>query len=149
MPALDNAAGNEQIWPTLPSGDAYDTLHLWTQIVGKIRLATAPPMNHWWGSTLYVTARGLTTSAMPNGGRTFQMDFDFCENALHVVTSDGAARSIRLYPRSVADFYAEVRATLDGLDLAVEIYTRPSEVVDGIPFENDDVHGRYDADDVN
>src|SRR3712207_8814365 len=101
-----------QAWPPLPLEewrDTYATLHMWTQIVGKTRLALAPAVNHWWHIPLYVTPRGLTTSAIPSGERTFAVDFDFVDHNLYVRTSDGATRSLALAPRSVADFYAEDR----------------------------------------
>jgi Family of unknown function (DUF5996) len=138
------------VWPTLATGegvDAYRTLHLWTQIVGKIRLASSAPLNHWWGATLYVTARGLTTSTIPYGSRTFQIDFDFCAHELRIVTS-GANRSVGLYPRSVADFYSEVTATLDSMGLPVRIWTMPMEIPDPVPFQEDHEHGTYDRDEV-
>ena len=97
-------------WPSLPLDswrDTRDTLHMWTQIVGKTRLALAPPENHWWQVALYLTPRGLTTSPMPYGTRTLSADFDFLDHGLHLRTSDGATRSVPLIPRSVADFYAD------------------------------------------
>src|SRR6185312_9065528 len=102
-------------WPELPLNDWADTcatLHLWTQVVGKIRLAHAPMINHWWQVPLYVTARGLTTSPIPYGARYFQMDFDFIDHVLKIQTSTGETESIRLAPRSVADFHAEVMGRL-------------------------------------
>src|ERR1700686_67 len=97
-------------WPELPPAtwrDTYATLHMWTQIVGKTRLAFAPMENHWWQVALYVTPRGLTTSAMPSGGRTFAVDFDFIDHELSARTSDGAAEGFHLQPCSVADFFAQ------------------------------------------
>src|SRR6266481_5484241 len=110
-----NSGTNQaDLWPALPLAewqDTYATLHMWTQVVGKIRLRLAPPVNHWWHSTLYVTPRGLTTSAMPYGGRLFEMEFDFVDHTLNICRDD-LLRTIALGPRSVADFYSEVMATL-------------------------------------
>src|SRR6476469_2439260 len=111
-------------WPALPLNewqDTYATLHMWTQIVGKTRLALAPMENHWWQIALYVTPRGLTTSAMPYGERTFSVDFDFIDHALVVQTSDGATRELALVARSVADFDAEYMAVLSALKLEVKL----------------------------
>jgi hypothetical protein len=124
--------------------DTYETLHLWTQIVGKIRLALAPKINHWWHSTLYVTPRGLTTSTIPNGAQSFQITFDFLDHQLKVETSDGVTRSIALVPRSVADFYHDVMDTLREIGIEVQIWTMPQEVAEPIPFEQDDQHAAYD-----
>ncbi|HEY7530726.1 MAG TPA: DUF5996 family protein [Gemmatimonadota bacterium] len=135
-------------WPELRADawrDTRDTLHMWTQVVGKVRLARAPHLNHWWQVPLYVTARGLTTSPMPDGGRTFQIDFDFLDHRLRIATSDGATRELELGPRSVGRFYREVMAALRTLGIDVRIYTLPQEVPDPIPFERDEVHGAYDA----
>jgi hypothetical protein len=139
-------------WPPLPLADwqeTYDTLHMWTQIVGKTRLALAPMENHWWQVALYVTPRGLTTSAMPSGTRTFSADFDFVDHHLYVRTSDGADRAIALVPRPVADFYAEYMEALRSLDLDVRIRPVPVEVQTAIPFAEDRVHASYDADAAN
>src|ERR1700687_2472589 len=114
-------------WPELPTAawrESYATLHLWTQIVGKIRLARAPWLNHSWHVTLYVTARGLTTSPIPDGIRTFQIDFDFIDHHLRISTSDGAARQFALAGKSVASFYAVVMAELAGLGFHVKIHER-------------------------
>lgn len=134
-------------WPSLPLAawqDTYETLHLWTQIVGKIRLALAPKLNHWWHSTLYVTPRGLTTSAIPYGTRTFEISFDFIDHHLQIKTSDGTTRTITLVPRSVADFYQDVIDTLHAIGIEVRIWTIPQEVQDPIPFEQDYKHAAYD-----
>lgn len=125
--------------------DTYATLHMWTQIVGKIRLVQAPFVNHSWHVTLYLTARGLTTSPIPYGARTFQIDFDFIDHRLLINTSDGAIKAMALRPRLVADFYQELLSTLRQLGLAVSIHTTPNEVVDAIPFDRDQVHASYDA----
>ncbi|HEX2531876.1 MAG TPA: DUF5996 family protein [Burkholderiaceae bacterium] len=139
-------------WPSLAFEawrDTYATLHMWSQIVGKIRLVQAPWLNHSWQVTLYPTARGLTTSAMPYGSRTFQIDFDFIEHRLLIQVSDGSAKAIRLEPRSVADFYQELFAKLRELGLDVKIHGAPNEVVDAIPFDRDHIHASYDPDYAN
>jgi hypothetical protein len=135
-------------WPALPLDawkDTYATLHMWTQIVGKIRLRLSPPINHWWHCTLYVTSRGLTTSQIPYASGIFEIWFDFLEHHLVVHTSDGATRTIPLVPRSVADFYRELMGTLGSLGIDVKISAKPDEVPDPIPFADDTVHASYDA----
>ena len=135
-------------WPSLAFTDWRETcatLHLWTQVVGKIRLAQAPLINHWWQVPLYVTARGLTTSAMPHGARSFQIDFDFIDHRLIVAASDGAKASLALEPRSVADFHRELMARLAAMDLPVTIWTMPVEIEGAIPFEQDTTNAAYDA----
>jgi len=117
---------------------------MWTQIVGKIRLALVPKVNHWWNVPLYVSARGLSTSIIPYGRRVFEMEFDFVEDQLVIRSSDPATRSIALAPRSVADFYAECMSTMRSLGIDVEIWTMPVEVPDPIPFDKDTVHASYD-----
>jgi hypothetical protein len=136
-------------WPELRLSEWADTcatLQLWTQVIGKIRLAHAPMINHWWQVTLYVTSRGLTTSPIPYGTRSFQIDFDFIDHRLVVQTSDGAVEAIPLIPRTVADFYAEVMGRLRGLGLETRIWTMPVEIDGAIPFEDDREHAAYDAD---
>jgi hypothetical protein len=136
-------------WPSLSlpgSQDTYATLHMWTQVIGKVRLALAPPINHWWQVTLYVTARGLTTSPIPYGTRTFQIDFDFLDHVLRIATSDGAERSFPLLAQPMADFYAEAMAALDSLGLAVKIWPVPAEVPEPIRLDQDRVHSSYDPD---
>jgi hypothetical protein len=136
-------------WPALPPGEWEDTratLHLWMQIVGKIRLALAPMQNHWWQVALYVNARGLTTSAMPYAGGVVELTFDFREDVLRVETSDGASRAIALAPLSVADFYREVLATLREVGVDVRITRFPSEMEEVIPFDEDETHASYDGD---
>lgn len=140
-------------WPTLPPPESWkdtlDTLHLWTQIVGKIRLELAPEVNHSWGSTLYVTTSGLTTSPIPHRTRTFAIDLDFVDHRLRLSTSDGARRSFGLGPFSVASFYERIMRELRQLDLEVEILARPVEIPDPIlPFPEDEEHASYDADAV-
>lgn len=139
-------------WPSLPFdawADTYATLHRWTQIVGKVRLAQAPLINHWWQVPLYVTCRGLTTSPMPHGQRTFQIDFDFIDHGLSIRASDGGQESFALTPCAVADFYREVMARLRSMGLEVRIRTVPEEVEDAIPFEADRAHAAYDPDHAN
>jgi hypothetical protein len=138
-------------WPRLPVASwapTRDTLQLMTQIIGKVRLARTPLMSHWWNITLYVTARGLTTSLIPAGERAFQIDFDFIDHRLDIVVSDGEQRSIALVARPVADFYDDVMATLDALGLSTPIWTMPVEIPDAIMFETDDVHASYERDQV-
>lgn len=145
MPSPPNSVS--ETWPDLPLeawSDTYATLHLWTQVVGKIRLVQSPPVNHGWSVTLYVTARGLTTSPVPYGTRTFQIDFDFIDHRLVVETSDGGSGSVPLRPQSVASFYRQLWEALGALDLLVRIHTLPNEVQDPIPFERDERHASYD-----
>lgn len=136
------------IWLSLPVAvwqDTNTTLHLWTQIIGKIRLSLASKVNHWWYSTLYVTPRGLTTSAIPSGTRTFQITFDFLNHHLLIETSDGITKTIALIPRSVADFYQAVMSTLKEIGIEVQIWTVPQEITDPIPFAQDNEHVAYEA----
>lgn len=142
-----------EVWPSLPLEewkDTYATLHMWTQIVGKIRLVQSPPVNHWWQVPLYITARGLTTSAIPHGTRNFEIDFDFIEHQLLIKTSDGETRKLELAPRTaVADFYRELMATLSALDLEVKIRAVPDEVPNPVPFAEDYEHAAYDPEYAN
>jgi len=134
-------------WPALPFEEWKDTcatLHLWTQIVGKVRLACAPMVNHYRQVPLYATSRGLTTSAMPHGRRSFQIDFDFIAHRLVIQVNDGTAEIITLEPRSVAEFYREVMGRLRSLKLDIRIWTMPVEIPAPIPFENDHIHRAYD-----
>ena len=135
-------------WPSLPYDewkDTYVTLHMWAQIVGKIARALAPPLNHSWGAALLVTPRGLATRTLPHGSRAFTMELDFIDHQLVIRASDGRIGFVRLAPRSVADFYADVMATLDALALPVAIWPTPVEVPAPIRFDQDDVHRAYDA----
>ena len=137
-----------EAWPDLPLPawqDTYATLHMWTQIVGKIRRTLTPQLNHWWNVTLFVTARGLTTSPIPYGERIFEMEFDFVDHKLGVRTNDGLTKQILLQPRSVADFYDDVIATLHSLNLDVKIHAAPDEVANPISFAEDRTHKSYDA----
>ena len=138
-------------WPELPTAawrDTYDTLHLWSQIVGKIRAARSPWLNHSWHVTLYVTARGLTTSPIPDGLRNFQIDFDFIDHALLVSSSDGAQRRFALAGHSVASFFSALMAALAELGIHVEIDEMPNELPDPIKFPLDCKHASYDPDAV-
>lgn len=140
---------SKDLWPPLPVAawqNTYQTLHLWTQIIGKIRVALAPKINHWWHSTLYVTPRGLTTATIPNGTHSFQITFDFLHHQLLIETSDGITKAIALAPRSVADFYQAVMSTLKELGIEVQIWTMPQEMDDPIPFEQDEQHAAYEPD---
>ncbi len=139
-------------WPALPYEEWRETLatlHMWTQVVGKVRMAQAPHVNHWWQVPLYVTSRGLTTSPVPYEQRTFQIDFDFIDHALRIQTVEGDSREMRLAPRTVADFYGEFTSLMKGLGLEVKIWTTPVEVPDPVPFEKDETHGAYDAEYAN
>lgn len=141
-----------ETWPGLPLDawkDTYATLHRWFQIAGKIRLAQTPWVNHSWGVSLYVTARGLTTSLIPYGTRTFQIDFDFIGHRLAVQSSDGGAGGFALEPRSVAGFYARLMKELGGLGIQVRIRKRPNEVLDPVPFDRDEGHRAYDPEYAN
>jgi hypothetical protein len=138
-------------WPELPLAswrETCETLHLWTQIVGKIRLARAPWLNHSWHVALYVTARGLTTSPIPDDIRTFQIDFDFIDHHLRISTSDGAQRQLALAGQSVASFYAAVMAALAELGIHISIDEMPNELPEPIRFSLDRKHASYDADAV-
>lgn len=154
---MDHAARNdialeESSWPALPLaewGATCATLHMWTQIVGKVRLALAPHINHWWEVPFYVNARGLTTSPIRFGARAFEIEFDFIDHNLGIRVSDGATKFVPLYPRSVADFYAEFMALLSAMGLGVKIWPKPVEVPDPIPFPDDTQHASYDAEYVN
>lgn len=140
------------VWPPLPLArwrDTYATLHMWTQIVGKTRLALAPMENHWWQVALYVTPRGLTTSSMPLGNRTFAADFDFIDHQLYVRVSDGKTGAVPLVAQSVADFYGGWKRTLRSLGIDVRIMPKPVEVETAIPFADDRQHAAYDADAAN
>jgi Family of unknown function (DUF5996) len=134
-------------WPALRVADwadTRDTLHMWTQIVGKVRMAKAPMVNHWWQVALYVTPRGLTTSAVPDGERTFDIEFDLCAHELRIRLDDGATRTVALEPKSVAAFHAETFAALDELGIRADILPVPVEVQRAIPFAQDEEHHSYD-----
>jgi hypothetical protein len=144
--------GDAERWPELPYSawkDTCETLHLWTQIVGKIRLMQAPWLNHSWHVTLYLTTSGLTTSPIPYGGRAFQIDFDFIDHVLWVRTSDGHFRQIMLAPKPVAEFFDELFAALSDLGLDVRVRKMPCEIADCVPFDQDRTHASYDRDYAN
>jgi hypothetical protein len=137
----------EELWPALPYDawkDTYATLHMWTQVVGKVALAQAPPLNHSWAVALQVTARGLSTRTLPHHDRLFTIQFDFIEHQLVIRASDGETRTLALRPQTVADFYHEVMSTLDGMGLHVKIWPMPAEIPSPIRFDQDTVHHSYD-----
>lgn len=143
----DSKGSPPEAWPSLPLDawrDTYATLHLWTQIVGKVRLARSPWVNHSWHVTLYVTATGLTTSPIPDGARAFQIDFDFVEHELRIQTSDGHRAGFALEPQSVATFHRRLVQQMETLDLRVKIHGTPNEIPDAIPFAADEIHRAYD-----
>jgi hypothetical protein len=140
-------AAPQEIWPPLPLEEwreTYATLHMMTQVVGKIQLARAPMINHWWQVPFAVDARGFSTSAMPYGPRTFQIEFDFIDQDLRVTVSDGQQRSIALRTRPIAEFYAEVMEALQALGVPTPIWTRPVEIEEAIPFDADYRHSTYE-----
>jgi hypothetical protein len=146
------APGSPDAWPSLPLDawrDSYATLHMWTQIVGKCRLVQSPWANHSWNVTLYVTARGLTTSPIPYGHRAFQLDFDFVAHRLILQTSDGGAGGFALEPQSVAAFYSRLMEEMGRLGLHVRIHRRPNEVPEAIRFDQDETHRSYDPEYAN
>ncbi|MEA2690765.1 MAG: hypothetical protein QOJ16_152 [Acidobacteriota bacterium] len=138
---------NDELWPALPYDawkDTYATLHMWTQVVGKVALALAPPLPHSWGIALHLTSRGLTTRPLAHGARSFTLEFDFLDHQLLIRTTDGDRRALKLAPRSVADFYREVMATLAEMSLPVQIWPFPVEILAPIPFAEDAGHHSYD-----
>ena len=137
---------SDALWPELPAQwtDTYATLHMWTQIVGKVALAQAPPLNHSWGVALQVTSSGLSTRPLPHGPRTFTIELDFIDHQLIFVASDGAQRTLPLRPQSVADFYRAVMATLAEMQLPVRIWPMPVEIPDPIRFDEDTIHASYE-----
>jgi len=148
QPAVDRA----EFWPSLALEDWADTcatLHMWIQIVGKIRLVQSAWINHSWHATLYVTATGLTTSPIPHGLRTFQIDFDFIRHQLTITSSDGRMASFALEPQSVAAFHRRLMTEMRSLDLQVAIHEKPNEVPDPIRFDLDESHRAYDRDHAN
>jgi Family of unknown function (DUF5996) len=149
---MEKAMASAEEWPDLPFAawrDTCATLHLWTQIVGKIRLALASPINHWWQVPLYVTCRGLTTSPIPCRALSFQIDFDFLAHRLTIETSSGATDGFALRPAAVADFYAEIMQRLQRLGLDTPIWPVPVEIPDPVPFASDREHAAYDPDFAN
>jgi Family of unknown function (DUF5996) len=152
MQTLSTVNDKPQIWPSLPLSewrDTRDTLHMWMQVVGKVKFALSPFLNEWWEVALAVTSRGLTTSTIPWAGGVFEVNFDFIDHNLWIVTSEGHTKALPLIPRSVADFYAEVMGVLGSLGIDVSINSKPVEVENGIPFEQDHVHASYDPEYVN
>jgi hypothetical protein len=144
----DTGASLGDPWPRLPLAEwrgTRDTLHMWSQVVGKVKLALCPPMNHWWQVPLLVTPRGLTTGPIPYGDRAFEMTFDLVDHELVIHTSEGRLKALPLLPRSVATFYDEVMLALRALDVEVRIWRQPVEVPDPIPFDEDKLHAEYDA----
>jgi hypothetical protein len=143
---------DNQEWPALSFNEWQETmatLHMWMQIVGKIRLSCAPWTNHSWHVTLYLTARGLTTSPMPYDSRTFEIVFDFLDHELRINTSGGVRRSLKLQQRSVADFYRDLTSTLQGIEIPIQINVLPNEIQNPIPFDRDEEHHSYDAEYAN
>ena len=155
--AADDSRANagpasDSVWPSLEYSawrDTCATLHMWTQIVGKVRLAKTPWINHSWHVTLYPTARGLTTSPIPDGDRIFEIRFDFIDHELRLLTNEGGIRRIPLKSQSVAAFYRAVMEALHELGVTVTINTTPNEIADPIPFERDDKHATYDPEYAN
>jgi hypothetical protein len=141
------ATDSPECWPALPLSswkDTCATLHMWTQIIGKVRLRLTPLVNHWWNVPLYVTARGLTTSPIPYGDRAFELRFDFIRHELVLETTDGQLKALPLKPRSVAEFYQEFMELLRSAGIEVKIWRMPAEVPDPIAFDQDRVHASYD-----
>jgi hypothetical protein len=150
--AIISGLPKDEAWPALPLAEwsaTRDTLHMWLQIVGKLRLALSPRINHWWEATLYVSARGLTTSAVPYQMGVFEAEFDFIAHVLRFTTSRGETKTIALAPRSVADFYREFKATLASLKIEAKIWPVPVEVPSPIRFDQDTVHASYDLEHAN
>jgi Family of unknown function (DUF5996) len=144
---MNDFTASTQPWPALPLEawqDTCATLHMWTQIVGKVRLAQSPLINHWWEVPLYISARGLTTSAIPYPQGIFEIEFDFLHHNLVIQTSQGPSKTIALQPRSVADFYQEFMAALSALGIEVKIWKMPVEVPNPIAFDRDTQHASYD-----
>jgi hypothetical protein len=147
MSVVKKVLDSSDAWPALPLSawaDTYATLHMWTQIVGKVRLALSPHVNHWWEVPLYVSARGLTTSPIPYGKGVFEVQFDFIDHRLEVTTSGGETKSMRLEPQTVADFHSRFLALLKALEIEVKIWDMPAEIPNPIRFHEDRVHGAYD-----
>jgi hypothetical protein len=144
---LNDFTSRPESWPALPLDEwkeTYATLHMWTQVVGKVRLALSPLVNHWWEVPLYVSSRGLTTSSIPYARGVFEVEFDFLQHNLAIHTSEGTGKTLPLAPRSVADFYSEFMAALKSLGIEVKIWTVPCEVPNPIPFDRDMEHASYD-----
>jgi hypothetical protein len=149
LPLIDNSPLSDlpECWPSLPLEsweDTRATLHLWTQMVGKVRLALTPVVNHWWNVPLYVSARGLTTSSMSCESMVFEMEFDFVDHQLVLTKSDGSVKKLALAPRSVSDFYKELMSMLRSEGIDVKIWKTPVEIPNPIPFDQDHIHRSYD-----
>jgi hypothetical protein len=147
MCATTGATHQPELWPALPLSewaDTYATLHMWSQVVGKVRLALSPRVNHWWEVPLYVSARGLTTSPIPYEDGIFEVEFDFVDHKLDIMTAGGEIRSLRLVPRTVADFYAEFMEMIQSLGINVRTWKMPVEVPNPIRFDQDRSHASYD-----
>ena len=146
---LPDFTADPSFWPMLPPLETWkatcDTLHMWTQVVGKVRLALCPRLNHWWEVALQVSSRGLTTSAMPYSRGLAEIEFDFLQHQLIIHTSEGGHKTLALAPRTVADFYQEFMSALRSLGIEVKIWATPVEIPDPIPFEKDDRHASYDG----
>ena len=149
---MQTAGLREEVWPSLPFEswtDTCSTLHMWAQIVGKIRLVQSPWVNHSWNATLYVTSRGLTTSPIPYDTRTFEIEFDFLDHQLAIKSSDGRVGGLPLVPQSVAAFYKRLHEEMRRLDLTVEIHKKPNEIAEPIRFDQDETHRCYERDFAN
>ncbi|MEJ2008642.1 MAG: DUF5996 family protein [Acidobacteriota bacterium] len=145
QPSPAGTAG--ELWPALPLAeweDTYHTLHMWTQVVGKVRLELAPLQNHWWNAAIYVNTRGLTTSPIPYRGEAFEIQFDFVGHRLEIRTSNGQSQTVALAPKSVATFYREFLAALRAAGIEIAIDPKPQEVLNPIPFDQDETHRSYD-----
>ena len=143
---------SDEQWPALPYHawkETYETLHMWAQVVGKVAVATAPPINHSWGIAMQVTPRGLSTRVLPHGRRSFTIEFDLVDHRLVIQTSDDRQAALPLAPRTVAEFYREVMATLADMNLAVKIWPMPVEIPAPIRFDDDTVHHSYDPEHAN
>lgn len=152
MNANGDNTTSDNSWPALILEDWQDTLatlHMWTQVIGKIRLAQTPLVNHWWNCALYISPQGLTTSAMPYQDRLFEIEFDFINHNLLIECSDGPTKILQLRPEPVVDFYERVMAALEGMDMDMDIWPMPVEIPNPIRFDEDDVHESYDAEYVN
>jgi len=150
--AFPSSLPKHEAWPALPFAewkDTFATLHMWMQVVGKVRLELSPHMNHWWEVPLYVGARGLTTSPIPYRLGIFEVEFDFLEHALRIVTSQGRTKVIRLAPKTVAAFYSEFMAALHSLGIEVHIWPMPVEIPDPIRFDEDTLHASYEPEYAN
>ncbi len=147
MCAINGTTDRSEAWPALPLSEwaeTYATLHMWSQVVGKVRLALSPRVNHWWEVPLYVCGRGLTTSPIPYEKGSFEVQFDFIDHKLDIVTTGGEIRSLRLIPRTVADFHAEFMGMLLSLGINARIWRMPVEIPNPIRFDQDRTHASYD-----